>query len=130
MYRTDPYSGQHGTHPFDVFGAVEVRISAPMTKSDGSPITDYDIRVVADDMASRSLASQRQMTWTRTNDEFYIYFVSPRGQLANTEVRFSIIPMFGGIIDPNVQILSVDYYDADGFPVSGSPLEFSIEGGA
>lgn len=109
---------------FDVYGGIEVKVTAPMTDLLGGQVLDEGLRVIMDPQPDHE-ASQLSRSWARTGNDFTVYMVSPVGMKYH-EARFSIVPLFPDYLylfsgPPNIQ--SIKYYDLNGDEVTG-PLGF------
>jgi len=114
-------------------GAVEIKVNVPMQQiSNGNPIADSSIRVVADDMVSRNNLAHVQMDWVRNGDEFTVNFISSTAKMGYFQTRFSVVmiasPNYEYVSSPGPSITSVRYFDANGDVISGMPTasDFSV----
>ena len=102
------------------YGAIEIKVVAPVTDGQGARAPDSAIRVVADDQLS-AINAMTQMMWSRSGDEFTVRFISPSSQLPDYGARFSIVPQAdaGWSFSQPPYITSVRYFDRDGYETTG-----------
>lgn len=93
------------------FAAAEIKVDVPMES-----VPTRVIRVVADDFYTRNAQDQVQMSWSRSEDEFTVNFISPTGSMNLKQLRFSVVISPGNffLADPGPNINSIKIYDVDG----------------
>ncbi len=104
------------SHP--KYGAIKVRVNTPILTSAGGVVPNSDVRVVADDMGSQNLASQRSYIWRRSGNNVIVNFISPLG-MEYYESRFSIVFAPGTQVTSAPTITALTYYDLDGVEIPG-----------
>ena len=114
-----------GTADSVTYGAIEMDLTVPISDLLGGSVQDEGIAVILDDQP-QNVFNQTQLIWKRTNDDYNIMLVSPKG-MYSYEARVSIVPrlavpylyQFSG----TPRINSVTYYDMNGEPTSGPVLD-------
>ncbi len=121
-----PPFAENSAFPYGGIGAVEFKVNVAMRQiSDGSPVTDLNVRVVADDMPFRNGKSHVTTDWFRDGDEITVIFLSSTGDMSYFQTRFSVVmsnhPNFEYVQSPVPAITSVKFYDVDGELLTGMP---------
>jgi len=109
------------SNEFPTYGAVEIKVTAPIVDSIGGATNNQPVLVVFDDQPN-NLTSQKQSSWVRVGDEFTINIVSPVGLLEFYEARFAIVltadnSLYSFAGAPLVN--SIKYFDDSGVEVTG-----------
>ena len=112
---------QNTSNEFPTYGAVEIKVTAPIVDSVGGVTNNLPVLLVFDDQPN-NLTSQKQASWVRVGDEFTINIISPVGSLQFYEARFAIVlsadnSLYSFAGTPVVD--SIKYFDISGVEVTG-----------
>jgi hypothetical protein len=99
------------------YGAIELRISLPLTDLSGGTLTENNIRIATQDITGFT-RSKLQTTWSLAGNELKVLFISSSGRIKYYEPRFSIVAE-NADFTATPTILSVDYFDVNGNAVNG-----------